>query len=88
MQCLQTNKQTMAMDREADSAPSAEIEQNKCVGYVWKHTMDPNNQLFYVTQTDSVLYVAGFLFFFSGLVHCIIIFMQLSATLHLDSGRQ
>ena len=84
----------MAMDGEADSAPSAEIEQNKCVGVaiatfdVWKHTMDPNNQLFYVTQTDSVLYVAGFLFFFSSLVHCIIIFMQLSSTLHLDSGRQ
>jgi len=41
----------MAMDGEADSAPSAEIEQNKCVGVaiamfdVWKRTiMDPNNQ--------------------------------------------
>jgi len=58
------------MDGEADSVPSAEIEQNKCVGVaiatfdVWKHTMDPNNQLlFYVTQTDSVLYVAGFFSF-------------------------
>ena len=39
----------MAMDGEADSAPSAEIEQNKCVGAIatfddWKHTMDRNNQ--------------------------------------------
>jgi len=38
------------MDGEADSALSAEIEQNKCVGIaiatfdVWKRTMDPNNQ--------------------------------------------
>jgi len=45
------NERTMAMDGEADSAPSAEIEQNKCVGVaiamfdVWKRTiMDPNNQ--------------------------------------------
>ena len=40
--CLQMNKRTMA--------PSAEIEQNKCVGVaiatfdVWKRTMDRNNQ--------------------------------------------
>ena len=40
----------MAIDEEADSAPSAAIEQNKCVGIatatydVWKRTMDPNNQ--------------------------------------------
>jgi len=40
----------MAMDGEADSVPSAEIEQNKCVGVaiatfdVWKRTVDQNNQ--------------------------------------------
>jgi len=40
----------MTMDEEADSAPSAEIEQNECVGVatatydVWKRTMDQNNQ--------------------------------------------
>jgi len=40
----------MAMDGEEVSAPSAAIEQNKCVGVatatfdVWKRTMDPNNQ--------------------------------------------
>ena len=40
----------MAMDGEADSVPSTEIEQNKCVGVaiatfdVWKSTMDRNNQ--------------------------------------------
>jgi len=45
-----TNERTMAIDEEADSAPSAAIEQNKCVGVatatydVWKRTMDPNNQ--------------------------------------------
>jgi len=38
------------MDGEADSAPSAETEQNKCVGIaiatfdVQKRTMNPNNQ--------------------------------------------
>ena len=38
------------MDGESDSAPSVEIEQNKCVGIaiamfdVWKRTMDRNNQ--------------------------------------------
>ena len=48
-----TNEQTNdgdGMDGEADSAPSVEIEQNKCVGVaiamfdVWKRTMDRNNQ--------------------------------------------
>jgi len=45
-----TNERTLAIDGEADSAPSAAIEQNKCVGIatatydVWKRTMDPNNQ--------------------------------------------
>jgi len=40
----------MTMDGEADSALSAAIEQNKCVGIAmamfdaWKRTMDPNNQ--------------------------------------------
>jgi len=41
----------MAMDGEAESALSTEIEQNKCVGVavaiatfdVWKRTMDPDN---------------------------------------------
>jgi len=43
----------MAMDGEADSVRSAEIEQNKCVGIgiaiatfdVWKRTMDSNISL-------------------------------------------
>jgi len=40
----------MAMDGIADCAPSAEIEQSKCVGIaiatfdVWKRTMDRNNE--------------------------------------------
>jgi len=47
----------MEMDGEADSAPSVEVEHNKCVGVaiatfgiaiatfdVWKRTMNRNNQ--------------------------------------------
>ena len=38
------------LDRKSDTLPSAEVEQNKCVGVaiatfdVWKRTMDRNNQ--------------------------------------------